>query len=78
MEKKYNIESLRFSQGFLCIKIDSNEYRFKLSVISKSLAAASEEELNNFKISPSGYGIHWPLLDEDLSIPGLLKIAKEF
>ena len=30
---------------------------------------------NLFEISPSGYGIHWPLLDEDLSIDGLLGVV---
>jgi hypothetical protein len=25
------------------------------------------------ELSPGGYGIHWPLLDEDLSISGLLR-----
>ena len=29
------------------------------------------EEKNQFEIAPSGYGIHWPLIDEDLSIDGL-------
>jgi len=28
-----------------------------------------------FEISPSGYGIHRPFLDEDISIDGLLGIA---
>ncbi|MBF0567096.1 MAG: DUF2442 domain-containing protein, partial [Nitrospirae bacterium] len=28
-----------------------------------------------FEISPSCYGIHWPLLDEDISIDGLLGIV---
>ena len=41
--------------------------------ISLSAQNASEEEKTLFEISPSGYGIHWPLLDEDLSIDGLLK-----
>jgi len=27
------------------------------------------------EISPSGYGIYWPLIDEDLSIDGLLGIV---
>jgi len=36
------------------------------------LAAAKKKELENFKISPSGYGIHWPDLDEDLSVKGFL------
>jgi hypothetical protein len=25
-----------------------------------------------FEISPSGYGVHWPGLDEDLSVQGFL------
>ncbi|MBN2510631.1 MAG: DUF2442 domain-containing protein [Spirochaetales bacterium] len=25
-----------------------------------------------FKISPSGYGIYWPLIDEDVSIDSLI------
>jgi hypothetical protein len=33
------------------------------------------EERNNFEVSPSGYGIHWPLIDEDLSIDGLIGIV---
>jgi hypothetical protein len=41
-----------------------------------------EKELTNFQISPSGYGIHWPDIDEDLSVEGLLSGApapiKEF
>ncbi|MCF6158838.1 MAG: DUF2442 domain-containing protein [wastewater metagenome] len=27
-----------------------------------------------YSFSASGYGIHWPLLDEDLSIDGLLGV----
>jgi len=27
-------------------------------------------------VSPSGYGIHWPELDEDLSIDGMIKATK--
>jgi len=32
------------------------------------LASASRKQLDKFEISPAGYGIHWPLLDEDISI----------
>ncbi|MFI5222153.1 MAG: DUF2442 domain-containing protein, partial [Bacteroidia bacterium] len=34
-------------------------------------------ERGNFEISPSGYGIHWSLIDEDLSINGLIKKYNE-
>ena len=37
------------------------------------LLEASKEERQNFEISPSGYGVHWPDVDEDLSARGLLR-----
>lgn len=36
------------------------------------LASAKLKQLKHFEISPSGYGIHWPDLDEDLSVYGFL------
>ncbi len=40
---------------------------------SPKLAAANETERMQAELSPGGYGVHWPLLDEDLSVQGLLK-----
>ncbi len=37
-----------------------------------SLAKASKEELDNWELLGDGEGIHWPEIDEDLSIKGLL------
>ncbi len=42
---------------------------------SKSLAKASWPERSRADLSPSGYGIHWPLLDEDLAVGPLLHSA---
>lgn len=36
------------------------------------LAHATSEERDNFEISGAGRGIHWPDLDEDLGVEGLL------
>jgi len=36
------------------------------------LANAPPLALRNWQIAGAGYGIHWPDLDEDLSIDGLL------
>jgi hypothetical protein len=36
------------------------------------LAHATPAERLNFEISGAGYGIHWPDLDEDVGIEGLL------
>lgn len=40
---------------------------------SQKLASATEMERSTAELSPGGYGIHWPLLDEDLSIGGLVR-----
>lgn len=39
------------------------------------LARASRQQRANWRISSSGHGIHWPDIDEDLSIEGLLRGA---
>lgn len=38
-----------------------------------ALRAATPPQRCNAKLSPGGYGIHWPDLDEDLSIQGLIE-----
>jgi hypothetical protein len=40
---------------------------------SPKLAKATETQRFTAELSPGGYGIHWPLLDEDLSVAGLLR-----
>ena len=37
------------------------------------LAKATREQLVNFELLGDGDGIHWPDLDEDLSVEGLLR-----
>ena len=44
------------------------KYNWNIRNISNKLLNALEADRNNFIISPSGYGIHWPTLDEDLSL----------
>jgi hypothetical protein len=40
------------------------------------LAHGTPEERANCTISGAGYGIHWPDLDEDIGVEGLLRGAK--
>jgi hypothetical protein len=37
-----------------------------------SLNSASPQQRENYKIGAGGRGIHWPEIDEDLSVAGLL------
>jgi hypothetical protein len=36
------------------------------------LSYATSEERNNFEIVGASYGVHWPDLDEDIGVDGLL------
>lgn len=75
MKKYREVSDIRFTDESLKIRIDGQNYEFKISAISERLANASEVERGKYEISPSGYGIHWPLIDEDLSIDGFLGIS---
>jgi hypothetical protein len=66
--KKHVVEDIRFETDSLLVRIDGKQKKFPLKAISPLLADASTLERDTFEISPSGYGIHWPLLAEDLSI----------
>lgn len=37
------------------------------------LSQATKDQLENYKILGDGEGIHWPEIDEDLSVAGLLR-----
>jgi hypothetical protein len=75
MKKYHSIKNINFKSGKLNLTVDGKSLEFDLDSISQRLAGASEEELRNYEISPGGYGIHWPLVDEDISIDGLLGIT---
>jgi hypothetical protein len=71
--KPRRVHNIHVRKGRLFLSVDRKEYRFNLGDISPKLLNAAKKELDIFEISPSGYGIHWPLLDEDISIDSLIK-----
>jgi hypothetical protein len=75
MRKHHDVRNITFEGEFIILTIDGQERRFRLSEISPLLLRASDHERNAFEVSPSGYGVHWSLIDEDLSIDGLLGIS---
>ena len=74
MKKYHNITGLKFTTEKMILSVNEKDFEFLISDISERLLRASSEGRNHFEISPSGYGVHWPLIDEDLSIDGLLGI----
>ena len=55
------------------IQLDSNLGIFFSPRDAEGLENASPEQLDQIKISPSGYGLHFPKLDADLYLPSLLR-----
>ncbi len=87
LHNKYDaIENLIYSEGLM---IESLDISPKLDIIYvrlnhditfiiptafyKGLKNASAKQLKHFKLIGNGTGIHWPDLDEDLSLKGFLK-----
>jgi hypothetical protein len=69
----HNIQDIHFKDDQLILNIDGRVFAFSFEKFSDKLKNANEEERSIYKVSPSGYGIHWPLIDEDISIDALLK-----
>jgi hypothetical protein len=75
MELVHNIQSIRFIKEEMIIQVDNHLYTINLKQVSSRLLNASEEQRNSYVVSPSNYGINWPLIDEDLSIHNLISEA---
>ena len=56
--------------GFIHVRMESGQnLSFPVSE-NPRLSTGSDSQLNNIEISP--FGLHWPDLDEDLSLRGIL------
>lgn len=73
MKKYHEVSNIRFDGTFILMKVDGADYRIDLKEYSPRLAAEDERTKMNFVISPAGYGLHWPAIDEDLSIDAMIK-----
>lgn len=69
----HKIQAITFDQNFIILQIDGKPVKASLENVSPKLKAANDFQRQFYKVSPSGYGIHWPLIDEDLSVDALLK-----
>lgn len=72
MRKFHEIKILFTDDTYLFLEIDGSGYRLAWKNASPRLAKATMAERKHFASSPSGYGLHWPLIDEDLAITPLI------
>jgi len=76
MNKIHNVQTIQADGAYLYLTIDGQSYRIRWADCSPRLARASPEQRLRLDVSPSGYGIHWPEIDEDPAITPLLRQAE--
>ncbi|MBI5894738.1 MAG: DUF2442 domain-containing protein [Desulfobacterales bacterium] len=69
------VKAVHFTEDSLSVDLmDGRTISVPLAWYPRLLHADSKQR-KNWKISGSGFGIHWPDIDEDLSTEGLLRGA---
>lgn len=66
------IKAVRIDEDILTVDlVDGRTISTPLAWYPRLLHATAEQR-NHFVISGAGFGIHWPDVDEDLSVQGML------
>ena len=60
----------------LVVTTESGSVSIAWEKCSDRLAHASQAERDRAELSPSGYGIRWPLIDEDLAVGPLVRSGR--
>jgi hypothetical protein len=76
MERAHDIQATWTDLFHFYITADGQTYRIQWGNCSPRLARASQAQRQHLEVSPSGYGIHWPEIDEDLAVTPLLRCAE--
>lgn len=74
MDKAHDVQNVSFDGDMMLLLVDGTDYKVEISMHSTKLSKATLQQKQDFTISPSGYGIRWPELDEDLSVDSLIGI----
>jgi hypothetical protein len=65
-------EAVSFSEDSLTVRLDDGRSLSVLLAWYPRLLHGTKAERENYELVGEGEGIHWPKLDEDLSVEGLL------
>ena len=74
MDRAHDVQQVSVSGTLLRLRVDGKDYQVDLARESERLRNATQQQRENFEVSPGGYGLHWPDVDEDLSIDGLIGV----
>jgi len=71
-ERDVFAESVCFSEDSLTVRLDDGRSLSVPLAWYPRLLAGTQAERENYELIGDGEGIHWPELDEDISVEGLL------
>ena len=71
-ERDVFAESVYFSEDSLTVRLDDGRLLSVPLAWYPRLLDGTEAERENYELIGEGEGIHWPELDEDISVEGLL------
>ena len=74
MDKAHDVRNVSVSGNLLHVEVDGRSHTIDLAKQSHRLAQATRRQRERIEVSASGYGLHWPDIDEDLSIDGLIGV----
>ncbi len=67
------VEAAWYEDNMICLKLsDGKEVHFPVDK-NRKLRQATDEQRGNMELICNGTGLHWPDLDEDLSVIGIMK-----
>ena len=72
MDKAHDVQEVSITGTVMRLRVDGLGYQVDIGRQSERLAKATPEQRAKFEVSPAGYGIRGPDIDEDLSIDGLI------
>ena len=76
MRKVHEVRAIQTDETYVYLTVDGQSYRVRWTDCSPRLAKATAEQRRDIDVSPSGYGLHWPSVDEDMAITPLLQHAE--
>ena len=72
-ELLFKVKRAWIENGMVCMLLtDNKEIRFPIDA-NKKLRNANDKQRNNIVIICGGTGLHWPDIDEDLSVTGIME-----
>ena len=72
-ELLFTIKKVWVESNMICLLMtDNKEIRFPVDA-NKKLKNATDIQRSNIEIICGGTGLHWPDLDEDLSVTGIIE-----